>query len=227
MANLKDIRDRIKSVRSIQKVTKAMKMVAAAKMRRAQERMEQARPYSNSLSEVIEHLLPDIDRERLPLLNLRERKRKAYVVVCADRGLAGAFNTNLLKIAQKEIDDLAEKWQKDVEKKYNEIQSKYKSFQEEEILLPEETKKIRLDEIMELEVKAKELQKKRFGVEGDLFKKRKELIEPIQDKIYKAVKELSKDNNYSFILDKSKNSNIIYADPKYDKSDAVLRKINN
>ena len=129
--------------------------------------------------------------------------------------------------AQKEIDDLAEKWQKDVEKKYNEIQSKYKAFQEEEILLPEETKKIRLDEIMELEVKAKELQKKRFGVEGDLFKKRKELIEPIQDKIYKAVKELSKDNNYSFILDKSKNSNIIYADPKYDKSDAVLRKINN
>jgi outer membrane protein len=129
--------------------------------------------------------------------------------------------------AQKEIDDLAEKWQKDVEKKYNEIQSKYKSFQEEEILLPEETKKIRLDEIMELEVKAKELQKKRFGVEGDLFKKRKELIDPIQDKIYKAVKELSKDNNYSFILDKSKNSNIIYADPKYDKSDAVLRKINN
>ena len=129
--------------------------------------------------------------------------------------------------AQKEIDDLAEKWQKDVEKKYNEIQSKYKSFQEEEILLPDETKKIRLDEIMELEVKAKELQKKRFGVEGDLFKKRKELIDPIQDKIYKAVKELSKDNNYSFILDKSKNSNIIYADPKYDKSDAVLRKINN
>ena len=105
MANLKDIRDRIKSVRSIQKVTKAMKMVAAAKMRKAQERMEQARPYSNSLSEVIEHLLPDIDKSRLPLLNLREINRKAYIVVCADRGLAGAFNTNLLKIAQKEIDD--------------------------------------------------------------------------------------------------------------------------
>ena len=105
MANLKDIRDRIKSVKSIQKVTKAMKMVAAAKMRKAQERMEQARPYSDSLSEVIEHLLSDIDKERLPLLNLREIKRKAYVVVSADRGLAGAFNTNLLKIAQKEIDE--------------------------------------------------------------------------------------------------------------------------
>ena len=105
MANLKDIRDRIKSVKSIQKVTKAMKMVAAAKMRKAQERMEQARPYSNSLSEVIEHLLPDIDKERLPLLNVRDIKRKAYIVVCADRGLAGAFNTNLLKIAQREIDE--------------------------------------------------------------------------------------------------------------------------
>ena len=104
MANLKDIRDRIKSVKSIQKVTKAMKMVAAAKMRRAQERMEESRPYSNSLAEVIQHLLPDIDRDSLPLLDVRDVKRKAYVVVSADRGLAGAFNTNLLKVAQKEID---------------------------------------------------------------------------------------------------------------------------
>ena len=105
MANLKDIRDRIKSVKSIQKVTKAMKMVAAAKMRKAQERMEQARPYSNSLSEIIEHLLPDVDRDSLTLLQVREIKRKANVVVSADRGLAGAFNTNLLKIAQREIDE--------------------------------------------------------------------------------------------------------------------------
>jgi len=105
MANLKDIRDRIKSVKSIQKVTKAMKMVAAAKMRRAQERMEQSRPYSQSLTEVIQHLLPDVDRDMLPLLNVRDIKRKAYVVVSADRGLAGAFNTNLLKVAQKEIDE--------------------------------------------------------------------------------------------------------------------------
>ena len=129
--------------------------------------------------------------------------------------------------AQKEIDDMAEKWQKEIEQQYNEIEQKYKAYQAEEILLPEETKKTRQQEIIELEMKAKELQKKRFGVEGDLFKKRKELIDPIQEKIYKAVKQLAKDNSYSFILDKSKNSNIIYAEPKYDKSDAVLRKINN
>ncbi len=129
--------------------------------------------------------------------------------------------------AQKDLDDLAEKWQKEIEAKYKEIETKYKAFQEEEILLPEETKKQRMEEILELEKVAKELQKKRFGVNGDLYKKRKELIEPIQDEIYKAIKSLSKDNNYNFILDKSTNSNILYADPKYDKSDAVLRKINN
>ena len=88
--------------------------------------------------------------------------------------------------AQKEIDDMAEKWQKEIEQKYSEIEKKYKAYQEEEILLPEETKKIRQQEIMELEMKAKEMQKKRFGVEGDLFKKRKELIDPIQERIYKA-----------------------------------------
>ena len=104
MASLKDIRDRIKSVKSIQKVTSAMKMVAAAKIRRAQERMEQGRPYAFALEEVIHNLLPDIDRDMLDLLEVRDIKRKAYVVVSADRGLAGAFNTNITKIAQQEID---------------------------------------------------------------------------------------------------------------------------
>ncbi|SVA30509.1 uncharacterized protein METZ01_LOCUS83363, partial [marine metagenome] len=104
VASLKDIRDRIKSVKSIQKVTSAMKMVAVAKVRRAQERMEQARPYTFALEEVIHHLLPDIDRDMLDLLEVRDIKRKAYVVVSADRGLAGAFNTNIIKIAEQEID---------------------------------------------------------------------------------------------------------------------------
>ena len=105
MANLKDIRDRIKSVKSIQKVTKAMKMVAAAKMRRAQQNMEKARPYSRSLSEIIEHLLPETDRELLPLLEVREVNRIAYVVVTSDKGLAGSFNSSALRKAQNEIDE--------------------------------------------------------------------------------------------------------------------------
>ena len=80
MASLKDIRDRIKSVKSIQKVTSAMKMVSAAKVRRAQEKMEQARPYTSALEDVIHHILPDIDRADLDLLAMREIKRKAYVL---------------------------------------------------------------------------------------------------------------------------------------------------
>ena len=103
MASLKDIRDRIKSVKSIQKVTSAMKMVAAAKVRKAQEKMEQARPYTYALEETINHILPDVSRGNLDLLNVREIRRKAYVIVSAYRGLAGGFNSNIIKVAEKEI----------------------------------------------------------------------------------------------------------------------------
>ena len=105
MANLKDIRNRIKSVKSIQQVTGAMKMVAAAKMRRAQDNMEKARPYSSRIAELLNTLIPQIDRSLMPELNLREVKKTLFVVITADRGMAGAFNTNVLKIAHKAIDD--------------------------------------------------------------------------------------------------------------------------
>jgi len=106
MANLKDIRNQIKSVKSIQKVTKAMKMVAAAKMRRAQENMEQARPYTSKLNIMLNSLIPEIDRSILPELEIRaEINHKLFVVITADRGLAGAFNSNVIKMAQKAIDD--------------------------------------------------------------------------------------------------------------------------
>ena len=105
MANLKDIRNQIKSVKSIQKVTKAMKMVAAAKMRRAQENMEKARPYTSKLDNMLNSLIPEIDRSILPELERRTAiDHKLFVVITADRGLAGAFNSNVIKMAQKEID---------------------------------------------------------------------------------------------------------------------------
>ena len=105
MANLKDIRNQIKSVKSIQKVTKAMKMVAAAKMRRAQENMEKARPYTSKLNNMLNSLIPEIDRSILPELESRAAiDHKLFVVITADRGLAGAFNSNVIKMAQKGID---------------------------------------------------------------------------------------------------------------------------
>ena len=109
MANLKDIRDRIKSVKAIQQVTSAMRMVAAAKLRRAQERMEQARPYEQRLQEVINNLLPDVNRDMLDLLQVREVKRVGYLIVTSDRGLAGAFNTNVIKNVESEIEEIGKK----------------------------------------------------------------------------------------------------------------------
>ena len=106
MANLKYIRDRIKSVKSIQQVTSAMRMVAAAKLRRAQERMEQARPYEQRLQDVINNLLPDVNRGMLDLLQVRKVNRIGYLIVTSDRGLAGAFNTNVIKKAESEIEEI-------------------------------------------------------------------------------------------------------------------------
>jgi len=106
MANLKNIRTQIKSVKSIQQVTNAMKMVSVAKLRRAQERMEKARPYSKRLKSLIEDLTYDVDRSILQLLNERKTINYAgYLIVTGDRGLAGSFNSNIIKKAEAQINE--------------------------------------------------------------------------------------------------------------------------
>ena len=106
MANLKDIRERIKSVKSIKQVTKAMKMVAAAKMRKAQENMEKARPYSKKISDLVDTFLLDVQNHELPEIKVRDNCEKVlFVVITSDRGMAGAFNANVLKMAHKAIDE--------------------------------------------------------------------------------------------------------------------------
>ena len=127
--------------------------------------------------------------------------------------------------AQKQIDDLAAEWQKELDKKVVNIESKVNDLRKNELLLPEDIKEEKEFEITTLQNELRAYQSKKFGVGGDLFKRRKELIQPIQRKVFKAIESLAKDNNYSFVLDKSKNSNILYADPKYDKSDAIIRKL--
>ena len=103
MASLKDLRNKIKSIKSIQQVTNAMKMVAAAKLRKSQEDMEKARPYTNSIEQMINHLIPDIDRSLLSILETREVKKKLFIVVSADRGMAGAFNSNIIKKTEEKV----------------------------------------------------------------------------------------------------------------------------
>ena len=126
------------------------------------------------------------------------------------------------KAAQSELDKVSVEWQKEIEGKYAEIDKMYKTYQAEEILLTEEMKKKREAEIINKEKEAKDLQKQKFGVDGELFKKRQELIKPIQDKVYNAIKTLAEKGNYAVIFDKSSDLTMLYTNPKLDKSSEVL-----
>ncbi|MCF7802339.1 MAG: ATP synthase F1 subunit gamma [Candidatus Marinimicrobia bacterium] len=106
MANLKHIRTRIASIKNIQQVTKAMKMVAAAKLRRSQSNMEQARPYARRINGVLKNLLPNIDRSLHPLLAVRGFKKTGFVIFTSDKGQCGSFNTNVIKFAEKAIHEV-------------------------------------------------------------------------------------------------------------------------
>jgi outer membrane protein len=129
------------------------------------------------------------------------------------------------KDAQGKLDAVAEQWQKEIDAKFLEIDKMYKSYQAEQVMLTDELKHKREEEIISKEKEAKDLQKKRFGYEGDLFKKREELIKPIQDKVYNAVQKLAAARMYDFVLDKSGGVTVIFADPKLDKSDDILRSL--
>ena len=126
------------------------------------------------------------------------------------------------KTAQSNLDQLSAQWQKEIETKYAEIDKLYKSYQAEQILLTDDLKKKRISEIEIKEKEAKEMQKTKFGYEGELFKKRQELVKPIQDKIYAAIKKFAEDGSYAYVFDKSSDLIMLFSNPKYDKSDDIL-----
>lgn len=129
------------------------------------------------------------------------------------------------KAAQDELDKLSKAWQKEIEALYEEIEKMYKEYQSEKVLLTEEMRRKREEEIISKEKTAKELQKKYFGPEGALFQKRKELIKPIQDEIYNAIKDIANENGYALILDTSAGPTVLYFNPRYDISDDVLQRL--
>jgi outer membrane protein len=129
------------------------------------------------------------------------------------------------KDAQKKLDQFSEQWQREIDAKQTELDQMYRNFDAEQVMLSDELKKKREDELFNKEKDLRDLQKKRFGFEGDLFKKRQELIKPIQDKVYNAVQKLAVARQYDFILDKSEGITVIFADPKLDKSDDVLKEL--
>ncbi|MES2566349.1 MAG: OmpH family outer membrane protein [Bacteroidota bacterium] len=126
------------------------------------------------------------------------------------------------KAAQAEVDKVSVDWQKEIEAKYSEIDKLYKIYQAESVLLTDDMKKKRENEIINKEKEVKELQKQRFGVDGELFTKRMELVKPIQDKVYNAVKTVAEKSGLAFIFDKSGQLSLLYSNSKYDKSEDVL-----
>lgn len=126
------------------------------------------------------------------------------------------------KQAQKELNDMSVQWQREVESKFATVDKLYKSYQAESVLLPEELKGKKENEIVSAEKDAKDLQKQRFGNNGDLEKKRSELVKPIQDKVYNAIEKIAQEKGYSMVLDKASGATILYVDSKTDISDLVL-----
>jgi len=124
--------------------------------------------------------------------------------------------------AQAQLDEVSNQWQKEIEAKFAEVDKMYQDYQAQAILLPEDMKKKKEQEIVDREKEAKNLQRQRFGQNGDLMKKRQELVKPIQEKVYNAIQDIATNNNYSVIFDKAGALTIMYSNPKYDISDEVL-----
>ena len=129
------------------------------------------------------------------------------------------------KEADKKLKLLGDQWQVDIDTKQMVLDKMYKNYEGEQFMLSEDLKKKREDELFAKEKELRDLQKKRFGYEGDLFKERQKLVKPIQDKVYNAVQKMATARAYDFILDKSEGITIIFVDPKLDKSDDVLKEL--
>jgi len=127
--------------------------------------------------------------------------------------------------AQEELNTLSAKWEEEIKKVFTRVEEMYKEYQTEAVLLPQDLKKKKEEEILKKEKEAKDLQIKYFGPTGDLFKKREELVKPIQEKVYNAIQEIAETRNYAFIFDKATGATMLYASPKLDISDEVLDEI--
>ena len=127
------------------------------------------------------------------------------------------------KKANEKIEEFAEAWQQEIDLLQADLDKMYRDFEGEKAMLTPELLKKREDEIFNKEKQVRDLQRKRFGYEGDYFKKKQDLVKPIQEKVYNAVQRLASEKMYDFILDKSEGITVIFADPKLDKSDDVLK----
>ncbi len=134
-------------------------------------------------------------------------------------------NIPAYEAANEQLSQLSEGWQKEIETLYQEVSALYEAYQTENVFLSNEMKTKKENEIVEKEQKAKSIQNKYFGKDGELFKKREALIQPIQDEIYGAILEIAGEKSYAAVFDKASGIGVMYSDPKYDISDVVLERL--
>ena len=134
-------------------------------------------------------------------------------------------NIPAYKSAQAQLDKLSADWQKEIEAQFGEVDRLYKNYQAERVMLSEDMRKRREDEIINKEEAVKDLQRKYYGPEGELTKKQQELVKPIQDEVYRAIREMAVEGQYAAIFDTSADASLLYANPRNDKSDEVLEKL--
>lgn len=134
-------------------------------------------------------------------------------------------NIPAYEMANEQLNQLSQRWQKEVEAKGKEVQTMYNNFKSDMVFLTDEQKQKREQEIVDKEKEANELKYKYFGPEGELYKKRQSLLKPIQDDVYNAVKKVSEERGYQVIFDRASSQSIIFASPKIDVSNEVLTKL--
>jgi len=127
--------------------------------------------------------------------------------------------------AQEELDKVAAEWRQQIAQQYDEIKSMYNKYQAEQVLLSDDVKKQREDEIMAREKDARALQKGKFGPEGELFLMRRELINPIQEKVYDAIEQYALESSYDLILDKAGSAGVLFVSDSFDKTDLIKRRL--
>jgi outer membrane protein len=127
--------------------------------------------------------------------------------------------------AQADLDKVAADWRQEIAQQYDEIKSMYNKYQAEQVLLSDDVKKQREEEIMDREKEVREVQKRKFGPEGELFLMRRELVNPIQEKVFNAIEQYALESSYDLILDKAGSAGVLFASEQFDKTELIKRRL--
>jgi outer membrane protein len=149
---------------------------------------------------------------------------------CSDAQRIAYVNTDYIlenlpqyKAAQDQLDELTKKWKSEIQQRVKEIDNLYSKYKAEKVLLPKDEKQQMQEKIAQKEKALRKYKEEKFGEKGKLFQKRKELVRPIQDRVFDAVQKLAKDQSLDIIFDKAGATTMLYTNARYDRSDKVLR----